>query len=65
MTVEPHLCANPAPLSYTVQTFSKIIGISRPSLYRMMAAGELRSVRVRGRRLIPASEARRLLKEVV
>lgn len=42
-------------LSYTLHDASAVTGISRASLYRLMKAGELDSVRVAGRRLIPSS----------
>jgi len=36
-------------------------GLSRSLLYRMMAAGELTTIKVRGRRLVPGWQAERLL----
>jgi excisionase family DNA binding protein len=39
------------------------LGISRSSLYELMATGEIRTAVVAGRRLIPVSELERLLSE--
>jgi len=47
--------------AYRVQEFCKIYGLSRTTVYKMMAAGTLRTVRVGGRRLIPTDAAEALL----
>lgn len=47
--------------AYGVQDFCKAFGVSRSTVYNLMAAGKLRSVRVAGRRLIPADAAEALL----
>ena len=47
--------------AYRVQDFCKIYGLSRSTVYKMMAAGTLRTVYVGGRRLIPADAAEALL----
>jgi excisionase family DNA binding protein len=52
----------PAPRAYTVQAFCQAFGISRSLAYSLMADGRLRSVRVAGRRLIPADAAEDLIK---
>lgn len=52
------------PQAYSVANFSKVYGLSRSTLYEMMSKGQLHSVRVGGRRLIPASEGEKLLKGV-
>ena len=36
-------------------------GLSRATLYRMLSEGQLQTVKVRGRRLIPAWQAEKLL----
>jgi hypothetical protein len=36
-------------------------GLSRATLYRLLAAGQLQTVKVRGRRLVPAWQAQKLL----
>jgi excisionase family DNA binding protein len=51
-------------LAYTLRDAAAVTGISRASLYRLMKAGELYSVRVAGRRLIPSSALVALIGEV-
>lgn len=50
------------PRAYRVQDFCKAFGLSRSTAYLLMAEGKLRSVRVAGRRLIPADAAETLLR---
>lgn len=52
----------PAPLAYTVKGAVDVIGLSRSKLYLMINDGTLRSLKVAGRRLIPAEALRDLLK---
>jgi excisionase family DNA binding protein len=51
------------PRAYGVKAFCKAFGVSRSTAYNLMADGKLRSVRVAGRRLIPADAAEALLKD--
>ena len=44
----------------TVDAFAKRVGISRSTLYAAVAAGEVRSCRLRNRRLIPGTELVRI-----
>jgi excisionase family DNA binding protein len=44
-----------------IQEFADMLGISRGTVYNMIWAGELRTVHVHGVRLIPITEADRLL----
>jgi excisionase family DNA binding protein len=44
---------NVIPVNLSIETAGKLIGISRPSVYPLMASGELESIRIKGRRLIP------------
>lgn len=48
-------------LALTINEFRERVGISRSLIYRMIARGELRSVRLGGRRVVPVSEVARLL----
>ncbi len=48
-------------LTYTINDAVKVSGLSRSSLYNLIAAKKLRSVMVAGRRLIPADALRDLL----
>jgi hypothetical protein len=51
------------PDAYQVQAATRKLGISRTTLSQLMAAGKLRSVKIAGRRVIPASELKRLVAE--
>ena len=51
----------PAPRAYSVRDFCRAFGISRSLTYTLLASRKLRSVRVAGRRLIPADAAEALL----
>jgi excisionase family DNA binding protein len=48
-------------LAYRVNDAAKIIGLSRSSIYILIAEKKLRSIVVAGRRLIPADALRELL----
>ena len=48
-------------LAYSVDEFCHLVGIGRSSFYQLMNSGALRTVFIRGRRLIPAAEVNRLL----
>jgi len=48
--------------AYRVQDFCRAFGLSRSTAYNLMSSGKLRSVRVAGRRLIPADAAEALLR---
>ena len=48
-------------LVYRVNEACHVLGIGRTSLYKLIETGELRTVRVAGRRLIPVEAARALL----
>ncbi len=48
-------------LAYTGPEFVRAFGISRTSVYELMKSGELATVKVAGRRLIPRHSALRLL----
>ena len=44
----------------SVAEFARRAGVSRSSAYMELSAGRTRSIKIRGRRLIPASELSRL-----
>ena len=46
---------------FTVDQFLQVVPIGRTSLYGLIKSGGIRSVILCGRRIIPASEAERLL----
>jgi excisionase family DNA binding protein len=47
-------------LAHSINEFAARARVSRVTLYRMMNDGQLRFIRLRGRRLIPCSEYARL-----
>jgi excisionase family DNA binding protein len=49
-----------AAFSFTINDAAKRTGVSRATLYRMMRDGQLRTVLVRGRRLVPSDALREL-----
>lgn len=59
MNVKPK--DGPKPLAYQVNPFCEMLGIGRTTFYNLVKAGELRTVMIGGRRVVPASEAERLL----
>jgi predicted site-specific integrase-resolvase len=50
-------------LAFRVNDFCNSLGISRTAFYGLVKAKKIRSVLVAGRRLVPMSEAERLLDE--
>lgn len=48
-------------LSYSLAESEAMSGLSRSSLYRLIAAGRLKTVRCGRRRLVPATELAKLL----
>ena len=52
-----------APLAYRVAHFCKAIGIGRTKFYELDGRGKIRTVVIGGRRLIPAAEAQRLVRD--
>lgn len=51
----------PEKLAFTVLEAEHVSGLSRTNLYQLMANGKLKSVKVGGRRLVPAEALRELL----
>lgn len=51
----------PTALAYRMPDAVAVSGLSRAKLYKLIAAGELESVTVGRRRLIPAAALRRLV----
>jgi predicted site-specific integrase-resolvase len=50
-------------LGYRIPDYCEAVGISRSSVYELIKNGKLQSVLIAGRRIIPADEARRLMRE--
>jgi len=53
------------PAGYSVDEFRRVVPIGRTSIYGLIKSGELKSVLICGRRIIPASEADRLLEKSI
>lgn len=51
------------PLALSPAQAARALSLSRPSLYGLLNSGQLRSVRVGSRRLIPVAALRALLEE--
>jgi len=51
------------PLTYSVEAFCKAVGVGATTTYKLIKEGKLKTVKIAGRRLIPATEARRLIQE--
>ncbi len=54
---------DPQPLTTSVEKTAKILGISRASAYKAVRRGEIPSIRIGGRLLVPRSALARLLGE--
>jgi excisionase family DNA binding protein len=57
---------NPEPppaLAYRINDFAKAVGIGRTTIYKLIAEGKIRPIKIAGRVLIPAAEIARLLRE--
>jgi excisionase family DNA binding protein len=50
-------------LAWQVNPFCEALGISRTSFYELVKQNKIKTVVIAGRRLIPESEAQRLLSE--
>lgn len=50
------------PLAYSLDRAAALIDLSRRSLYRLIDSGELRTVKLGRRRLVPAHELERLVR---
>jgi len=50
-------------LAYSTPDAANLLGVSIQTVYRMLAAGELRTIKIRGRRLVPASELQRIVSQ--
>ena len=50
-------------LAFRVRPFCKSIGIGRTKFYELVRDGKIKTVVIGGRRLVPAYEAQRLVRE--
>jgi excisionase family DNA binding protein len=49
------------PLAYTVRQAKQVLNLSKTTIYELIKSGELQTVKVGGRRLIPHASAEALL----
>lgn len=52
-----------APLAHRIPDACQRIGLGRSSLYELIKAGRLQTVRIAGRTLVPEAELQRLIAE--
>ena len=57
----PSTPASDTRLAVSPAEASRMLGIGRTTFYELKASGEIRTIKVRARRLVPLSEIRRLL----
>lgn len=55
----------PSPVAYNIKDFCQAMGIGRSSTYILISQRKLKTIKIAGRTLIPASEAARLLAEAM
>jgi excisionase family DNA binding protein len=53
----------PNRLAFRVKPFCEAVGIGRTKFYELVRNGKIKTVVIGGRRLVPAAEARRLIRE--
>ena len=49
------------PLAHSIKETGELINLSRTSVYKLIADGTLRTIKLRNRRLVPATEINRIL----
>jgi excisionase family DNA binding protein len=52
-----------APLAYRVKHFCQAVGLGKTKFYELLREGKIKTVVIGGRRLVPADEAQRLIRE--
>ena len=61
--------ANPIPPeqrdAVDVETTANLLGVSRRTIYKLISTGEIQSVKVRGRRLIPRRAREQLIERLL
>ena len=55
--------SDPPLLAYRVKAFCASVGLGRTKFYELVRDGKIKTVVIGGRRLVPADEARRLVRE--
>jgi excisionase family DNA binding protein len=62
---QPDSPTSPVPLLLTVQQAAEMLGIGRSTIYELLAAGELRSIKLGGSRRIPVSAVREYVERLL
>jgi excisionase family DNA binding protein len=62
-TADRPSCPPSPPSAYPIAVVCRDFGICRATIYNLMKRGELKGVKVGGKRIFPASEIQRLLGE--
>jgi excisionase family DNA binding protein len=53
------------PLAYRVCDFCKSVGLGKTKFYELLRTGKIKTISIGGRRLVPADEAQRIVREGV
>jgi excisionase family DNA binding protein len=56
---------NPDTAAYRVSDFCKSVGLGKTKFYELLQAGKIKTITIGGRRLVPADEAQRIVREGV
>jgi len=51
------------PLAYRIKHFCQAVGLGKTKFYELLREGKIKTVVIGGRRLVPADEAQRLIRE--
>ena len=60
--MEPHTNITPRRLVHPINEAAVLLGVDRSTVYKLIARGELRPVRVGSRQRIPAEQLERLVR---
>lgn len=60
--VEPHTNKTPRRLAHPINEAAELLAVDRSTVYKLIARGELRPVRVGSRQRIPAEQLERLVR---
>ena len=53
------------PLAYRVRDFCTSVGLGKTKFYELLREGKIKTISIGGRRLVPADEAQRIVREGV
>lgn len=59
--MDTQTCITPARLAHPINEAAELLAVDRRTVYRLLARGQLRSVRIGARQRIPHDELARLL----